>query len=172
MEGLVVHYNRIRLIASSILFFHEFDGSFSKTARERVRFDVLTILNWTSEMVLFVVSPNEFSHEPLSYPPILEAAWLGDYPNVPYLDPDRAYGEYNGRRRNHLEEVVFGPQSYLEHLIDNWDFDYKILERLETHKHYWSGRNDGISVAWADRAIECWYKNKGILFKMHKSQAV
>jgi hypothetical protein len=99
MKGKVIHYNWIRLIASSILFHHNFDGSFPKSARERVRFDFLTVLNWPAEMVLFATTPFQFAHKPLHYPPI-EAAWLGEFPDEPYLDPDCQYGDYIGRRKN------------------------------------------------------------------------
>jgi hypothetical protein len=163
LEGLVVHYNRIRLIASSILFHHNFDGSFPKTARERVRFDFLTVLNWPPEMVLFVTSPLQFAHEPLHYPPILEAAWIGDSPGEPYLHPDRQYGDYIGQRKNESFEVIFGPPTYLQHLSDNWDFNYETLRRLLDHENYYKIRADEESVAWADRAIKCWYKFKQIL---------
>jgi hypothetical protein len=167
MEGKIIHYNRIRLIASSILFHHNFDGSFPKSARERVRFDYLTILNWPAEMVSFVTHPLQLTHEPLHYPPILEAAWLGDYPGEPYLHPDREYGDYIGPRKNENFEVLFGPPTYLQHLSDNWDFNYETLRRLLDHQYYYEIREDEQSIAWTERAIECWYKFKDILAKIH-----
>jgi hypothetical protein len=61
-EGWVINYNRVRMIAASILFHHGADGSFPQLARENVRHDMHLVLSYTPEMILFVAAPNEFFH--------------------------------------------------------------------------------------------------------------
>jgi hypothetical protein len=76
-EGRFIHYNRIRMIASSILYHHGADLLFSQLAREKVRHDTNLVLRYTPEMVMFVAEPNGLTHGTINYPPILEAEWIG-----------------------------------------------------------------------------------------------
>jgi hypothetical protein len=75
-HGKLIHYNRVWMIAASIISHHARDGSFSKVARDKVYHDFNLILNWTDDMVIFVASPHEYTPGPIAYPPILEADGL------------------------------------------------------------------------------------------------
>jgi hypothetical protein len=89
IKGKVIHFNQICMISASTKFHHEKSGSFPLSLREKVRFDMNTILCWPPLMVLFVVLPDEFAHESLDYPTFLEADCIGSYPTNPYINIDR-----------------------------------------------------------------------------------
>jgi hypothetical protein len=165
LEGKLTHYNRVRMIAASILFHHGLDGSFSQAARERVRHDTNLVLSYTAEMVLFIASPNEFINRPMDYPPILEAEWIGTYPSDTYFNRVHYNGDYIGRRINNKYQVIFGPQTFLDYLVDNDDERYEVLERLDNHRYLYENQGNVVLTNWVIRAIDCWHKHKECLRK-------
>jgi hypothetical protein len=80
-HGKLVHYNRVWMIAASIIFHHAHDGFLSKIARDKIYSDFLLVLSWTDEMVLLVASPHEYNPGTIPFPPILEAEWINTYRN-------------------------------------------------------------------------------------------
>jgi hypothetical protein len=164
-EGRVIHYNRVRMIAASILFHHGADRSFSQLAREKVRHDMNLVLSYTPEMVMFVAGPDGLSYGTINYPPILEAEWIGLFAESAYPDVVVYTGKIIGPRRNDAHSRVFGPQTFLDHLVDNPDERYEVFERLDNHRYAYENSGNAVLLAWANRAIECWNKHMDILRK-------
>jgi hypothetical protein len=166
-EGRVIHYNRVRMIAASILFHHGADLSFPKLAIEKVRHDVNMVLSYTPEMLMFVAGTDGLTYGTMNYPPILEAEWIGlfaenDYPDVViYTGKIIEPSCHDGHGR------VFGPQTFLDHLVDNPDERYEVLERSDNHRYAYENSGNAVLLAWAKKAIECWHKHMDILCKTH-----
>jgi hypothetical protein len=112
-EGRVIHYNRVRMIAASILYHHCADGSFPQLAREKVRHDMNLVLSYTPEMILFVAAPDGLSLGTIHYPPILEAEWIGSFAESDYINVVQYTGDIIGPRINDEYRLIFGPQTFL-----------------------------------------------------------
>jgi hypothetical protein len=162
-EGRVIHYNRIRMIAASILYHHGADRSFSQLAREKVRHDMNLVLSFTPEMVMFIAEPNGLTYGTINYPPFLEAEWIGSFPDSDYTDVVVYTGDVIGPRISDESVRVFGPQTFLDYLVDNRDERYEVLERLENHRYAYETSGNAVLLAWANKAIDCWHKHMGIL---------
>jgi hypothetical protein len=164
-EGRVVHYNRVRMIAASILFHHGGDRSFSQVAREKVRHDMNLVLSYTPEMVMFVAAPDGLTHGTINYPPILEAEWIGSFAESDYTDVVVYTGDIIGPRINDGYSRVYGPQTFLEYLVDNMGERHEVLERLDNHRYAYETSGNTVLLAWANKAIECWRKHRELLMQ-------
>jgi hypothetical protein len=165
-EGRLIHYNRIRMIAASILYHHALDGSFPQLAREKVRHDMNMVLSYTPEMVIFIATPHEFINRPLQYPPILQAHWMGSFPGQPYVNVVLYPESVIGRRITEDCQVIFGPQTFLEYLVDNYDeYFTTTLERVDNHYEEYERLGHTAMFDWLDRAYDCLKKHREILRK-------
>jgi hypothetical protein len=164
IEGKVIHFNRIRMISASIKFHHEKDGSFPLSSREKVRYDMNIILNWPWSTVLFVVSPDEYGRTSMDYPAILEASWIGRYPDEPYIDIESRLESVNVAwiRLNQDKEPIYGPPTFAEHLKCNTNWRQETLQRLTYHRefHMDTYDKDFDAIQWCDHAIRCWHDHE------------
>jgi hypothetical protein len=48
-------------------------------------------------------------------------------------------------------------------LVDNPNERYEVLEYLDNHRDAYENSGNTVLLAWANKAIDCWYKNKEIL---------
>lgn len=176
IEGKVVHFNRVRLIDASIRFHHEKDGSFPLASRERVQWDMATILSWPSALVLSVVRPNEFAHAALGYPPLLEANWIGKYPDESPLTIEEQLERwaYFGTDRTWAKETLHGPQTYAAYLKDTKNLRRVILQRVKDHRDWYVANdwNNFDAIAWCDIAIYCWEEHEEFIVQYVKDNYV